>query len=62
MLFNPNPRKLAIEVCFSHKHDNQQISKRNKWICRETFDFFDDQFTLLVINSIIFIDMVLVIV
>ena len=34
---------------------------RNKWICRKTCDFFRDQFTLLAINSITFIDMVLVI-
>ena len=31
-----------------------------KWICQETCDFFRDQFTLLAINLIIFIDMVVV--
>ena len=53
----------SIYYHFRRDHESSSFRKlaRNKWICRETCDFFRDQFTLLAINSIIFIDMVLVI-
>ena len=53
----------SIYYQFRRDHEISSFRKlaRNKWICQETCDFFHDQFTLLAINSIIFIDMVLAI-
>ena len=43
----------SIYYHFRHDHESSSFQKlaRNKWICRETCDFFRDQFTLLAVNS-----------
>ena len=43
----------SIYYHFGHDHESSSFQKlaRNKWICRETCDFFRDQFTLLAVNS-----------
>ena len=53
----------SIYYQFRRDHEISSFLKlaRNKRICWKTFDFFSDQFDLLAINWIIFIDMVLVI-
>ena len=44
----------SIYYHFSGDHESSSFRKlaRNKCICRDTCDFFRDQFTLLAINSI----------
>ena len=42
----------SIYYHFRRDHESSNFRKlaRNKWICRETFDFFSDQFALLAIK------------
>ena len=46
-------------ICYHFRHDHESSSfrklARNKWICRETCDFFRDQLTLLAINLYVLI-------
>ena len=51
----------SIYYYFRRDHESTSFQKlaRNKWICQETYGFCRDQFTLLAINSIIFIEMVI---
>ena len=46
----------SIYYHFRCDHESNSFRKlaRNKWTCRETCDFFCDQFTLLAFNSIVF--------
>ena len=43
----------SIYCHFRRDHESSSFRKlvRNKWICRETFDFFSDQFALLANNN-----------
>ena len=54
LLYFIKNRIKSIYYHFRRDHESSSFRKlaRNKSICRETCDFFSDQFTLLAINSI----------
>ena len=49
----------SIYYHFRRDHESSSFRKlaRNKWICREIYDFFRDQSTLLAINSLLMISL-----